>query len=134
MNHAIKLDPLQRVSLLVVLVFVISCSVGDKAPPAPIQDLDFDTATRQLTWTATGDDGNKGTEIIYDLRFSLEPNVAEDFANATHIENLPRPLRSGEPQFFLLPRLDVTGMIPFFFTLDVRDEVGNNSGPSNVPN
>ncbi|MGH7799369.1 MAG: integrin alpha, partial [Thermodesulfobacteriota bacterium] len=55
------------------------------------------------------------------------------FANATHIENLPTPLRSGEPQFFLLPRLDVTGTIPFFFTLDVRDEVGNNSGPSNVP-
>ncbi len=134
MNHAIKLDPLQRVSLLVVLVFVISCSVGDKAPPAPIQDLAFDTATRQLTWTATGDDGNKGTAIIYDLRFTVDENVvAEDFANATHIENLPRPLRSGEPQFFLLPRLDITGTEDFFFALDVRDEVGNNSGPSNVP-
>ena len=133
MNHAIKLDPLQRVSLLVVLVFVISCSVGDTDPPAPIQDLAFDILTRQLTWIATGDDGDKGTATIYDLRFSTEPNVAEDFANAIHIEELPRPFRSGEPQFFLLPRLDVTGMIPFFFALDVRDEVGNNSGPSNVP-
>ncbi|MGH7801165.1 MAG: hypothetical protein ACREOW_11165, partial [Thermodesulfobacteriota bacterium] len=120
MNHAIKLDPLQRVSLLVVLVLVISCSVGDTDPPAPIEDLSFDIMTRQLNWIATGDDGNKGTATIYDLRFSIEPNVAEDFANATHIENLPTPLRSGEPQFFLLPRLDVTGTIPFFFTLDVR--------------
>lgn len=133
MNHAIKLDPLQRVSLLVVLVFVISCSVGDTDPPAPIEDLTFDIMTRQLNWTATGDDGNKGTATIYDLRFSIEPNVAEDFADATHIENLPRPFPAGELQFFLLPRLDVTGMIPFFFALDVRDEVGNNSGPSNVP-
>ena len=133
MNHAIKLDPLQRVSLLVVLVFVISCSVGDTDPPAPIQDLAFDILTRQLTWIATGDDGDKGTATIYDLRFSTEPNVAEDFANAIHIEELPRPFPSGQQQFFLLPRLDVTGMIPFFFALDVRDEVGNNSGPSNVP-
>ena len=133
MNHAIKLDPLQRVSLLVVLVFVISCSVGDTDPPAPIQDLAFDILTRQLTWIATGDDGDKGTATIYDLRFSTEPNVAEDFANAIHLEELPRPFPSGQQQFFLLPRLDVTGMIPFFFALDVRDEVGNNSGPSNVP-
>src|SRR3972149_4474945 len=134
MNHAIKLDPLQRVSLLVVLVFVISCSVGDTDPPAPIEDLSFDIMTRQLNWTATGDDGNKGTATIYDLRFTMEENVvAEDFAKAIHIENLPRPFPSGQQQFFLLPRLDVTGVIPFFFALDVRDEVGNNSGPSNVP-
>src|SRR3990170_8716191 len=90
MNHAIKLDPLQRVSLLVVLVFVISCSVGDTDPPAPIEDLSFNMMTRQLNWTATGNDGNRGTATIYDLRFSMEENVvAEDFANATHIENLP---------------------------------------------
>ena len=132
MNHAIKLDPLQRVSLLVVLVFVISCSVGDTDPPAPIEDLKFNMMTRQLNWIATGDDGNKGTATIYDLRFSTEPNVAEDFDNATHIEDLPRPFPAGDSQFFLLPRLDVTGEIPFFFALDVRDEVGNNSGPSNV--
>ena len=134
MNHAIKLNPLLRVSLLFILVVVTSCSVGDTDPPAPIEDLSFDIMTRQLNWTATGDDGNKGTATIYDLRFTMEENVvAEDFANATHIENLPRPFPSGQQQFFLLPRLDVTGMIPFFFALDVRDEVGNNSGPSNVP-
>jgi len=134
MNHAIKLNPLLRVSLLFILVVVTSCSVGDTDPPAPIEDLSFDIMTRQLNWTATGDDGTKGTATIYDLRFTMEENVvAEDFANATHIENLPRPFPSGQQQFFLLPRLDVTGMIPFFFALDVRDEVGNNSGPSNVP-
>src|SRR3990172_11317546 len=133
MNHAIKLDPLQRVLLLVVLVFVISCSVGDTDPPAPIEDLSFNIMTRQLNWTATGNDGDKGTATIYDLRFSIEPNVAEDFANAIHIEDLPRPFPSGQLQFFLLPRLDVTGTEDFFFALDVRDEVGNNSGPSNVP-
>ncbi|HLE25137.1 MAG TPA: hypothetical protein VI935_05750, partial [Thermodesulfobacteriota bacterium] len=132
MNHAIKLDPLQRVSLLVFLVLVISCSVGDTTPPAPIEDLSFDVMTRQLNWTATGNDGNKGTATIYDLRFSTEPNVAEDFDNATHIEDLPRPFPAGDSQFFLLPRLDVTGTEDFFFALDVRDEVGNNSGPSNV--
>ncbi len=134
MNHAIKLNPLLRVSLLFILVVVTSCSVGDTDPPAPIEDLSFNIMTRQLNWTATGNDGNKGTATIYDLRFTMGENVvAEDFANATHIENLPRPFPSGQQQFFLLPRLDVTGMIPFFFALDVRDEVGNNSGPSNVP-
>src|SRR3990172_12090456 len=108
MNHAIKLNPLLRVSLLFILVVVTSCSVGDTDPPAPIEDLSFDIMTRQLNWTATGDDGTKGTAIIYDLRFSSEPDVAVDFANATHIENLPRPFPSGQQQFFLLPSLDVT--------------------------
>lgn len=131
MNHAKKLNPTKWVLLSVISV-IISCSVGDSTPPARIEDLSLDLMTRQLNWTATGDNGNSGTATIYDLRFSSEPNVAEDFANATHIENLPRPFRAGEPQFFLLPRLDITGTLDFFFALDVRDEVGNNSGPSNV--
>ncbi|MCI0454621.1 MAG: hypothetical protein L0Y68_06460 [Candidatus Dadabacteria bacterium] len=131
MNRII-LNPHRWRAALVTFVLFISCSIGDTSPPAPIEDLSFDMTTRQLNWTATGDDGNRGTATIYDLRFSSEPNVAEDFANATHIEDLPRPFRAGDPQFFLLPRLDVTGTLDFFFALDVRDEVGNNSGPSNV--
>lgn len=153
MNHKTKLNPIFWILMFAVSAAITSCSVGDNTPPAPIEDLSFNSSSKQLSWTASGDNGNSGTATIYDLRFLLDTQVASllglpsldgvpfstiqqtvqnNFSNAIHVENLPQPTAAGTTQSFLLPRIDTTGIEKFFFALNVRDEVGNNPGPSNV--
>ncbi len=153
MNHKTKLNLIFWILMFALSAAITSCSVGDNTPPSPIEDLSLNSSTRQLSWTATGDDEHSGKAIIYDLRFfqdtevasllgltsldgvafsTIEKTVQENFSNATHVEGLPAPNSAGTPETFLLPRIDTTGTKNFFFALDVRDEVGNNSGPSNV--
>ena len=134
MNNKTKFNLIFWILMLEVLVVIISCSVGDNTPPAPIEDLSFNPSNKQLTWTASGDNGNSGTATIYDLRYSQvsAEDVINNFSKAIHIENLPQPTAAGTTQSFLLPRIDTTGTQNFFLALDVRDEVGNNSGPSNA--
>lgn len=153
MRHNAKLNPIFWILMFPVLAAITSCSVGDNTPPAPIEDLSFNSSSKQLSWTATGDNGHSGTATIYDLRFltdtqvasllglsslngvpfsTIEKTVQDNFSSAIHVENLPKPASAGTTQSFLLPRIDTTGTEKFFFTLDARDKVGNNSGPSNV--
>jgi hypothetical protein len=153
MNHKTKLNLIFWILVFILSAAITSCSVGDNTPPAPIEDLSFNSSNKQLSWTATGDDEHSGTATIYDLRFftaaevanllglpslngvpfsTIQKTVQDNFSNAIHIENLPEPTAAGTTQSFLLPRIDTTGTENFFFALNVRDEVGNNSGPSNV--
>ncbi len=152
-----KLGLLFSSLILAVSIFISSCSgVGDDNAPAGVTDFSFDLVSRQFRWTATGDDGNSGRATVNDIRFLRDTEVAgllglasvddldnvpdsriqeivqNNFSNATQILNELSPDSAGTPQSFLAPRLDVTGVSRFFLALNVRDEVGNNSGPSNV--
>jgi FG-GAP repeat protein len=158
MSHKTKLNLLCCIFILAASATITSCSsgccgVGDSTPPAPIENLSFNPSSQQLSWTASGDNENSGTATIYDLRFltdtqvasllglpslagvppsTIQKTVQDNFSNASHVENLPQPTVAGTTQSFLLPRIDTTGTENFFFALNVRDEVGNNAGPSNV--
>lgn len=88
------------------------------------------TQTVALQWTAPGDDGMVGTASQYDLRWSLTPITAANFAAATRVTNTPAPTTSGTRQTFT-----VTGLLPntsYYFALKTADERSNWSSISNV--
>ncbi|MGQ0793568.1 MAG: hypothetical protein ACT4NX_05700 [Deltaproteobacteria bacterium] len=145
--------------LFLHLALVISCGgggggirVGDDSDPAAIAN--FTSAFgRLLGWTATGDDGNSGIVRIYDVRYfedsevaailgvpslagaslaSIQQAVQSNFDDATQVEDEPEPSAAGSIETFLFPRIDITGARRFFAAIIARDEVGNESSPSNV--
>lgn len=83
-----------------------------------------------LTWTTPGDDGMVGTAAQYDVRWSLSPLTAQNFASATRVLNTPNPTAPTTTQ-----TLKVTGLLPttsYYFAVKTADESGNWSVISNV--
>ena len=105
----------------------------ENLPPAPVTDLAINATSDTdflLTWTAPGDDGVlPGAASEYDVRYSMRPITAEDFASADRVTGAPTPSQSGETERFL-----VTGFRPrtdYYFALKTTDEVPNWSEMSN---
>ncbi|MCK4276568.1 MAG: S8 family serine peptidase, partial [Phycisphaerae bacterium] len=112
---------------------------GSEGPPditAPAAVLDlavtattFDTVN--LTWTATGDDGDIGTAYLYDVRYSTSAIITDaDFDSATSVQGEPLPQGSGSPETFTVTGL--SGETTYHLALKVADEAGNLSVLSNV--
>ena len=138
---------------MLLLMFAVSCSVGDSNPPGTIEDLSADEVTRNLNWTAPGDSGNTGRATIYFPRFYDNTEVAEilglpnldgvpfseiqaavqdNFSGATQVPDFAQPEPAGDPDSFLTPRVDITGELTFFYSIVTNDETGDSSNPSNV--
>lgn len=141
---------------IVSLFFVmslISCSLGDSNSPAKINDLSADEVSRNLNWTAPGDNGNSGRATIYFPRFFDDTEIAEilgvpnlddvpfaviqetvqdNFGDATQVPNFAQPEPAGDPESFLTPRLDLMGDLTYYYAIVTNDEVGDSSKPSNV--
>ncbi len=153
MLYIVRAHFLLAVALCAALFAAAGCNVGDDTPPAPIDDLTFESATRLILWTSTGDDGDGGRATVHDLRFFDEASLAtflglssldgvdeatiasafsDNFDQAIQIQNEPVPEEAGTQQQMVIPRLDITGGTTFYLAMNARDEVGNNSGPSNV--
>lgn len=83
-----------------------------------------------MRWTAPGDDGRVGTASSYEMRYSLAPITATNFASATLVPNLPAPAVAGTSQ-----RVTVRGLTrgtTYWFAVRTVDDAGNWSGLSNV--
>ena len=153
MTFVSKATKLLRISYLFVILFIVSCAIGDGTPPATITDVSSVEVSRLLNWIAPGDDGNKGRATIYFFRYYdnqevaeilgvpnldgvpflvIEEAVRDNFNNATQIPDFQQPDVAGSSQSFLAPRLDLTGELTFFYSILTNDEVGNSSQPSNV--
>ena len=153
MTFVSKATKLLRISYLFVILFIVSCAIGDGTPPATITDLSSVEVSRLLNWIAPGDDGNKGRATIYFFRYYdnqevaeilgvpnldgvpflvIEEAVRDNFNNATQIPDFQQPDVAGSSQSFLAPRLDLSGELTFFYSILTNDEVGNSSQPSNV--
>ena len=153
MTFVSKATKLLRISYLFVILFIVSCAIGDGTPPATITDLSSVEVSRLLNWIAPGDDGNKGRATIYFFRYYdnqevaeilgvpnldgvpflvIEEAVRDNFSNATQIPDFQQPDVAGSSQSFLAPRLDLSGELTFFYSILTNDEVGNSSQPSNV--
>ena len=105
----------------------------DPTPPATVTDLagsGSGLASVTLTWTATGDDGTTGTARSYDVRYSTSPITDASWPTATHAVGEPSPLPYGSPETFEVEGLN--SGTTYSFALKVRDNVGNESGLSNV--
>ncbi len=123
-------------SLATVAGAAVSCGGGrrgpDAVPPGAIQDLTVVSATESgvtLTWTAPGDDGDKGRAAAYDLRYSLDPLPA-GWDSATVVPGLAAPGLAGRADTAQVT--DLVFGLTYFFALRTLDDAGNASGLSNV--
>jgi len=62
----------------------------------------------------------------------IEEAVQDNYNDAAQIPDFQLPDVAGSPQSFLVPRLDLTGEMMFFYSIRTNDEVSNSSQPSNV--
>ncbi len=105
----------------------------DATPPAAVADLEAipaDSTDVLLTWTAPGDDGDTGTAVFYDIRYSLANITEANWDAATQVAGEPVPGPNGTAE-----SMHVTGLAPgtdYFFALKTADEVPNASALSNV--
>jgi hypothetical protein len=105
----------------------------DLWPPSPVQDLITIAATDSsitLSWTATGDDSTVGTASHYDVRYSMFPITAANFAAADTATGEPAPQPVGTPETFTVDGL--TSGLKYYFALKVADADSNWSDISNV--
>ncbi len=89
-----------------IVMEVIPPPLPDPENPGAVSDLSYtgmDSTELTLTWTATGDDGNIGQAIAYDLRTSNSPITEDNWSGATPITNVPSPLEAGSARVSNLP-------------------------------
>jgi hypothetical protein len=108
----------------------------DSTPPAAITNLHAETRPRAgsvyLTWTAPGDDEDRGRATRYDVRYSINPITSDGLFNAaTEVGGEPTPQLPGGHEGF-----EVLGLEPYttyYFAIKTADEVPNWSALSNSP-
>ena len=107
--------------------------LDDNTPPARIEDLtvaDIDTTSMTLAWTSAGDDGDQGTALRYDLRYSTSPITTEsDFSSAIQVTGVPTPKAADTEQSTV-----VRGLVPdstYYFAIRSIDD-GFNPSPIGV--
>ncbi|MEK7189806.1 MAG: fibronectin type III domain-containing protein, partial [Patescibacteria group bacterium] len=106
---------------------------GDTTAPSAVTNLLVDATTdttATLAWTAPGDDNNSGTASQYDIRYSLGTITADNWVNATSINNEPTPQVVNTSQSVIISNLNPN--TPYYFALKTADEKPNWSNLSNV--
>ena len=106
---------------------------ADSIAPAEVTDLAVTGSALSsvtLAWTATGNDGLTGTAGSYDVRYSTSFISDANWGMAAQAVGEPNPHVSGSMETFTVPGL--SSDITYHFALKVKDNVGNESGLSNV--
>jgi hypothetical protein len=110
----------------------------DSIAPAAISDLRASTGSSpgevDLTWTATGDDGNVGSAASYTIKYASFQITASNFDSATTFP-LPwwgtGPLDPGQTETYTITGLPTSQQ--YWFAIKVSDNALNVSPISNVP-
>lgn len=114
---------------------VESFVVPESIPPAAITDLtvaNTDGAFVVLTFTATGDDNQKGTAVRYEIRYSTEGPINDEVeweAAPTLEMPLPEPASSGTEESIQIDDLDYG--TTYHFAIKAIDDSFNASPVSN---
>lgn len=112
---------------------VASTKTADQVPPGAVLDLLAETFTSrgsvQVTWTHTGDDGACGRAAGYDLRWSINPINASNFAAATPTLTQPPGGTAGSKGTFVATGL--ADEVLLHFAMKAKDDEGNLSAVSN---
>jgi len=107
----------------------------DTAKPSAINSLSCQTGTKEgkidITWTATGDDGNTGTASSYVLKYSTTLITEGNFNSATTYSQSWMPKPSGQTEAYTLTGF--TGGTTYYIAIKAKDDGNNLSDISNVP-
>jgi len=107
--------------------------IADIVPPSTAIDLAASNPTISsidLSWTATGDNGNVGTATSYDIRYSTSWITQENWDSAIQVSDESIPQAPGSSETFTVSELSAGGT--YYFVIKVLDEAGNESDFSNV--
>ncbi|XP_077998190.1 calcium-activated chloride channel regulator 1-like [Glandiceps talaboti] len=118
---------------------------GDRSAPSRITDLrvvdtSYDNRIITLSWTAPGNDFDKGTADKYDLRLShdfisLVKNFTSGEQLTSHnlkVGNLTSPRPFGEKEEVTLQMSEQEGSTTYYFSVKALDTAGNAGEPSNI--
>ncbi|XP_063283432.1 calcium-activated chloride channel regulator 1-like [Pelobates fuscus] len=115
-----------------------SSSQPDVYKPEKITDLEANIEDQMitLTWTATGDDLDKGNASRYDLRMSTDlKGLRENFINATQVNIsslIPQEAGFIETFRFAPENVVIENGTVLFFAIVAIDKVSQKSDPSNI--
>jgi ferredoxin len=130
---AIKaLDEVGNTSPISNVAYGQTTNEADTTPPAPVNDLTA-IGTQyhiELSWTATGDDGNVGTAYQYDIRYSTDEIYDHNWETSFSLSNVPNPSSAGMPESMILTEFEVGEEM--YFAMKVIDDAGNESSLSNI--
>ena len=122
-----------RTNYIELIVTYTTTPTPDTTPPSAISDLSSSGATTNsidLSWTATGDDGNTGTATSYDLRYSTSIIDEGNWASATEATGEPVPSINGSSESMTITGLNSN--TTYYFAIKNSDEVPNESTISNI--
>jgi len=127
-------DEVENISQLSNIAQTSTTDIPDEIPPSAITDLQVDPTDEiiELTWTATGDDGDQGTAYNYEIRYSQSEITSGNWNDAELLEDPPWPLIAGSSQSYTVTDLEYG--ITYYFAIKAIDESENFSPLSNVPN
>ena len=103
--------------------------------PANITDISAETWQSsdgyiELTWTAPGDDGMTGKALEYDLRYSKNPILEDNFYSSTKVAAISKPKSAGTSEQLVVTFLE--DETKYYFAIKTIDDVNNTSGISNI--
>lgn len=111
---------------------------SDNVPPAAISDLQILSAGQnqiEVRWTATGDDGNIGEALKYDIRYSYSPILSEsDYLTANLYNASIYPSQNGQNDSVTIHLKDLINSADhdtIYFAIKAEDEMQNRSTLSN---
>jgi hypothetical protein len=108
-------------------------TLNEAIAPVVVTDLEavaIGEYSFRLTWTAPGDDGIVGTASEYEIRYSMQPITAANWASATEVGQPPAPKPGGEPETLVVSQIRAPQN--HYFAMKAADEVPNWSDMSNV--
>lgn len=153
-----SINKIIKIFVILQSLIFFSCSVGDDIPPSQLNDplesntIEYISESRIINFITSGDDFFSGTATVFDLRYmdefqiedltsssiddlsslQIQQTVIENFSDAVQIQGEQSPDKGRTEQNVVFTRVEPSGDIRYFLSLNIRDEVGNNSGPSNV--
>ncbi len=105
----------------------------DTMAPGAVDDLSVEESfsnSLAMSWTATGDDGEQGAALAYDLRIATTPLDEATFLTGTRIHGVPPPGQAGSRESFEIP--DLLHGTSYHVALRAEDDWGNAGPVSNV--
>ncbi|MFC2061090.1 DUF2341 domain-containing protein [Elusimicrobiota bacterium] len=83
-----------------------------------------------LDWTSTGDNGETGTAISYDIRYNDVEIIDVNWASSNQLAGEPSPKEAGQAESW---DVQLSPGNTYYFAVKAIDDVGNESSISNSP-